>query len=149
MTEGGTLYSWGEDKVFLPGSQVPGGLGYADLRHRLVPVSLCLLGGARIRRCHGLAKKHALAFAMGTHARACGWGRGRTGRRTGAGGGRGGCSERRSQGKGMARVCVHTGMAGELVRLVVEACRWEMGREVRGGVARLMEGRGVVEGRMQ
>ena len=50
---------------------MPGGLGHADLADRLVPtpVSPRLLGGARVGRCHGLAEEHALAFAMGTHAR--------------------------------------------------------------------------------
>jgi hypothetical protein len=44
------------------GSQVPGGLGHADLRDRLVPtlVSPRLLGGARVGRWHGLME--------GTHA---------------------------------------------------------------------------------
>ena len=40
---------------------VPGGLGHADLRDRLVPtpVSPRLHGGARVERCHGLARERA------------------------------------------------------------------------------------------
>ena len=97
VTEGGALYTWGNGKPYDPGSQAPGGLGHADLANRLVPtpVSPRLLGGARVGRCHGLAEEHALAFAMGTHARL---GAGTGGAEAGpeAGGGRG---ARRVRGK--------------------------------------------------
>ena len=105
-----------------------------DLRDRLVPtpVSPCLLGGARIGRWHGLAEEHALAFAMGTHAR------------LGAGGsaGAGGGGRRRSRrvlNKSPAegqegRGCVYLTLQGELVKMVVEACQgkgpWEVGEGV-------------------
>ena len=130
VTEGGALYTWGKGEASY-GSQVPGGLGHADLANRLVPtpVSPRLLGGARVGRCHGLAEEHALAFAMGTHARLAAVG----GRRR----------SRRVQGKAPAgeeegRGCAYAEMAGELVKQVVEACRWEAGREVQEGVARLI-----------
>ena len=102
---------------------MPGGLGHADLADRLVPtpVSPRLLGGARVGRCHGLAEEHALAFAMGTHARLG----------AGAGGEQGSGGRRRSRRRqGMApaegeegRGCVYLTMQGELVKMVVEACR--------------------------
>ena len=96
-----------------------------------------LLGGARVGRCHGLAEEHALAFAMGTHAR--------LGAGTGGAAVGGRRRSRRVQGKAPAgeeegRGCAYAEMAGELVKQVVEACRWEAGREVGEGVARLMGG---------
>ena len=83
-------------------------------------------------RWHGLAEEHALAFAMGTHAR------------LGAGGG-GRRRSRRVQGRAPAggeegRGCPYAEMARELVKQVVEACRWKAGREVGEGVARLIGG---------
>ena len=95
-------------------------------------MSPCLLGGARIGRWHGLAEEHALAFAMGTHAR------------LGAGGsaGAGGGGRRRSRrvlNKSPAegregRGCVYLTLQGELVKMVVEACQgkgpWEVGEGV-------------------
>ena len=139
VTEGGALYTWGQGEASYPGSQVPGGLGHADLANRLVPtpVSPRLLGGARVGRCHGLAEEHALAFAMGTHAR--------LGAGTGGAAVGGRRRSRRVQGKAPAgeeegRGCAYAEMAGELVKQVVEACRWEAGREVGEGVARLMGG---------
>lgn len=139
VTEGGALYTWGQGEASYPGSQVPGGLGHADLADRLVPtpVSPRLLGGARVGRCHGLAEEHALAFAMGTHAR--------LGAGTGGAAVGGRRRSRRVQGKAPAgeeegRGCAYAEMAGELVKQVVEACRWEAGREVGEGVARLMGG---------
>ena len=139
VTEGGALYTWGKGEASYPGSQVPGGLGHADLANRLVPtpVSPRLLGGARVGRCHGLAEEHALAFAMGTHAR--------LGAGTGGAAVGGRRRSRRVQGKAPAgeeegRGCAYAEMAGELVKQVVEACRWEAGREVGEGVARLMGG---------
>jgi hypothetical protein len=73
VTAGGALYyTWGKGEAGnSPGSQVPGGLGHADLAKRLVPtlVPRQLLGGVRMWRCHGLREELALAFAMGTHER--------------------------------------------------------------------------------
>jgi alpha-tubulin suppressor-like RCC1 family protein len=37
VTERGALFTWGRGEQHPPGSQVPGGLGHADLRDRLVP----------------------------------------------------------------------------------------------------------------
>ena len=57
VTERGALYTWGKcARGFNPGSQVPGGLGHADIANRLVPtlVPRQLLGGTRMGRCHGL-----------------------------------------------------------------------------------------------
>ena len=137
VTEGGALYTWGHGEF--PGTQMPGGLGHADLADRLVPtpVSPRLLGGARVGRCHGLAEEHALAFAMGTHAR--------LGAGTGGAAGGGRRQSRRVQGKAPVgeeegRGCAYAEMAGELVKQVVEACRWEAGQEMGEGVARLMGG---------
>jgi len=149
LTEDGKLYTWGSGEVdvnakdpdnevdvrmlellfkFTTATTLPGGLGHADLLDRLVPspLSPCLFDGDRVGRCHGLTEEHALAFAMGTHARL---GAGA------AGGGR--RRSRRVQGKAPeeeGRGCAYSEMAGELVQQVVEACRWEVGE----GVARLM-----------
>jgi hypothetical protein len=98
-------------------------------------VSPRLLGGARVGRCHGLAEEHTLAFAMGTHAR--------LGAGAGAGGGAGGQRRsRRVQGKapkeGEDRGCLYMMMQEELVRMMVEACKWKPPPELGEGVARLM-----------
>ena len=49
--------------VYLSWISVPGVLGHADLRDRRVPtprpVSPRLHGGARVERCHGLARERA------------------------------------------------------------------------------------------
>ena len=104
-------------------SQVPGGLGHADLANRLVPtlVPRQLLGGARVGRCHWLLEELALAFAMGTH--------GRLG--SGAGAGRGG------EGQGP---CLYTEMPAELVKKVVDHSGWRA-EDLGEGVVRLMGGR--------
>ena len=130
VTEGGALFTWGRGEADdtddagskVPGglgSKVPGGLGHADLRNRLVPtlVSPRLLGFSRVGLWHGLAEELAMAFAMGTHAR-LGASVG------GAGGG-----------------CPYFMMPGDLVKRVVEACRWGAGGEAKDfgeGVLRLM-----------
>ena len=136
VTEGGALYTWGQGEALAFGSGVPGGLGHADLRDRLVPtlVSPRLLGGDRIGRWH-LSEERALAFAMGTHAR--------LGAGAGAGGGAGGQRRsRRVQGKapkeGEDRGCLYMMMQEELVRMMVEACKWKPPPELGEGVARLM-----------
>jgi alpha-tubulin suppressor-like RCC1 family protein len=125
VTDCGKLFTWGQGEAFqasFPASQVPSGLGHADLRNRLVPtpVSPRLLGGARVGRCYGLAEELALAFAMGTHAR------------LGAGGVEG-------EGKG----CLYLMMPGDLVERVVEACRRGRGEKEKlgEGVLRLMKAR--------
>jgi hypothetical protein len=79
-----------------------------------------LLDGARIGRCHGLPEDHALAFAMGTHAR------------LGAAASEAG------------RECGYLMMPADLVRRVVEACAWkpegEAGNRVGKGAVRLIGG---------
>jgi len=49
VTTGGALYTWGQGESRWSGSQLPGGLGHADLANRLVPTLVLrqLLGGAR------------------------------------------------------------------------------------------------------
>ncbi len=92
--------------------------------------------GARVGRWHGLAEELALAFAMGTHAR-LGAGAGVTGGRW---------RSRRVQDKAPAGGeddggCPYFMMPGDLVKRVVEACRWGAGGEAEGfgeGVLRLM-----------
>ena len=37
VTAGGALYTWGQGEAWYIGSQVPSGLGHADLANRLVP----------------------------------------------------------------------------------------------------------------
>ena len=72
VTEQGALYTWGS------GTQrkhtvheAAGGLGHDDGETKLTPtlVAPSLLQDARVGRCHDLQPLHALAFAMGTHAR--------------------------------------------------------------------------------
>jgi hypothetical protein len=126
LAEDGTLYTWGQaeagetdvedsdDEALAAAPVVPGGLGHADLFDRLVPAAVPphLFDGARVGRCHRLPEEHALAFAMGLHAR--------------LGGG--------------SRVA---GLAGELVRQVVEAGgSWPAGADgtLGEGVTRLMGG---------
>ena len=127
VTEGGALYTWGRGSTDLQIPDLPprpGGHGHADLLNKLVPTPVSrLLGGARVGRWHALAlaEEHALAFAMGTHARLG----------AGAGGEQGSGGRRRSRRRqGMApaegeegRGCVYLTMQGELVKMVVEACR--------------------------
>jgi hypothetical protein len=123
VTAVGALYTWGKGEAgYNPGSQVPGGLGHADLANRLVPtlVPRQLLGGARVGRCHGLREELALAFAMGTHER--------LGASSAAAGG-GGTKRRsrRAQGKAPAagreeEGCPYLMMPADLVKRVVEAC---------------------------
>jgi len=115
VSAGGELFTWGQGEAFqasFPASQVPSGLGHADLHNRLVPtpVSPRLLGGARVGRCYGLAEELALAFAMGTHARLGG-----------------------AEGE-----CPYLMMPGDLVERVVDACRWAGDGKLGDGVKRLM-----------
>jgi alpha-tubulin suppressor-like RCC1 family protein len=142
VTAGGALYTWGKGEAGdNPGSQVPGGLGHADLANKLVPtlVPRQLLGGARVGRCHGLLEELALAFAMGTHERLG------AGSAAAGGGGRRRRS-RRAQGKAPAagreeEGCTYMMMPVDLVKRVVEACGWRAERELGEGVVRLMGGR--------
>ena len=63
VTEDGALWTWGYGGN--------GQLGHGDEEDHLVP-TLVLgagLGGRRIGRCRGLPEDHAVAFAIGTHAR--------------------------------------------------------------------------------
>ena len=122
VTAGGALYTWGKGEGgYNPGSQVPGGLGHADLANRLVPtlVPRQLLGGARMGRCHGLREELALAFAMGTHERL----------------GASSALGREEEG------CLYLMMPAELVKRVVEACGCRAEGELGEGVVRLMGGR--------
>ena len=141
VTAGGALYTWGQGEAEPTGSQVPGGLGHADLANRLVPtlVQRQLLGGARVGRCHGLREELALAFAMGTHERL-----GASSAAAGGGGGK--RRSRRAQGKAPAagreeEGCLYLMMAAELVKRVVEAGGWRAEGELGEGVVRLMGGR--------
>jgi len=61
VTDEGTLYTWGDKE----------GLEHTDKEAKVVPtcVKPRLLQGERVGRCHCLPQLHALAFAMGTHAR--------------------------------------------------------------------------------
>jgi hypothetical protein len=141
VTAGGALYTWGRGEAEHTGSQVPGGLGHADLANRLVPtlVPRQLLGGARVGRCHGLLEELALAFAMGTHER--------LGAGSAAAGGVGGRRRsRRAQGKAPAAMreeegCLYLMMPADLVKRVVEAGGWRAEGELGEGVVRLMGGR--------
>jgi alpha-tubulin suppressor-like RCC1 family protein len=141
VTAGGALYTWGKGEAGYTGSQVPGGLGHADLANRLVPtlVPRQLLGGARVGRCHGMLEELALAFAMGTH--------GRLGAGSAAAGGVGGRRRsRRAQGKAPAarreeEGCPYLMMPADLVKRVVEAGGWRAEGELGEGVVRLMGGR--------
>ena len=141
VTAGGALYTWGKGEAEHTGSQVPGGLGHADLANRLVPtlVPRQLLGGARVGRCHGLLEELALAFAMGTHER--------LGAGSAAAGGVGGRRRSpRAQGKAPAAMreeegCLYLMMPADLVKRVVEACGWRAEGELGEGVVRLMGGR--------
>ena len=118
VTEGGALFTWGKGEANYPfGSQVPGGLGHADLRNSLVPtpVSPRLLGGTRVGRWHGLAEELALGLCHG-HARPAGAGAGVTG----SGGRR---RSRWVQGKAPAggeddRGCPYFMVPGDLVKRV-------------------------------
>jgi alpha-tubulin suppressor-like RCC1 family protein len=141
VTAGGALYTWGKGEAGHTGSQVPGGLGHADLANRLVPtlVPRQLLGGVRVGRCHGLREELALAFAMGTHERL-----GASSAAAGGGGGK--RRSRRAQGKAPAagreqKGCLYLMMPAELVKRVVEACGWRAEGELGEGVVRLMGGR--------
>ena len=141
VTAGGALYTWGEGEGGHTGSQVPGGLGHADLANRLVPtlVPRQLLGGARVGRCHGLREELALAFAMGTHERL-----GASSAAAGGGGGK--RRSRRAQGKAPAagreeEGCPYLMMPADLVKRVVEAGGWRAEGELGEGVVRLMGGR--------
>ena len=125
VTEGGALFTWGRGEADQAGSQVPGGLGHADLCNRLVPtpISPRLLGGARVGRWHGLTEELALAFAMGTHSRLGAGARG---------------------GEGEEKGCLYLMMPADLVERVVEACggvcRWAKEGKAGDGEKRPMEG---------
>jgi len=91
VTEEGNLYTWGEAL----------GLGHADKQAKLVPTHITplLLQGSRVGRCHDLPPMHALAFAMGTHARlGSDVVAGRAGRGAGGGGSVAGRRYKESQG---------------------------------------------------
>jgi len=115
VTDEGTLYTWGDKE----------GLGHADKEAKLVPtcVKPRLLQGERVGRCHRLPQLHALAFAMGTHARL-------------------GSTVGTAPGAADAMGCAYLMMPGELVRQLVEACgSWPEGRAGElEGVVRLLGG---------
>jgi len=134
VTEKGALYTWG----------YASGLGHTDGKAKQVPTLVAphLLPGERVGRCHDLPPMHALAFAMGTHAR--------LGSAAPTALPAGGSSQRRSQrqqGKTPAAAdkgkdCEYVTMPGELVQRVVEACvSWPEGRAGElEGVVRLLGG---------
>ena len=137
VTEEGTLYTWGNEKFSL-------GLGHVDEQAKLVPTLVAphLLQGSRVGRCHNLPSMHALAFAMGTHARLGS----AAPTALAAGGGRQRRSQRQ-QGRTPAAVdegndCEYVMMPGELVQRVIEACvSWPEGRAGElEGVVRLLGG---------
>jgi len=122
VTDKGALYTWGSVVV---------GLGHTDWQVKELPTLVAphLLQGAGVVRCHDLPPMHALAFAMGTHAR--------LGSAAPTALPAGGSSQRRSQrqqGKTPAAAdkamdCEYVTMPGELVQRVVEACAsWPEGR---------------------
>jgi len=134
VTEEGTLYTWGNAS----------GLGHVDEQAKLVPTLVAphLLQGSRVGRCHDLPPMHALAFAMGTHARLGS----AAPTALAAGGGSQGRSPRQ-QGKTPVAVdkgndCEYVMMPGELVQRVVEACvSWPEGRTGElEGVVRMLGG---------
>ena len=114
VTEHGILYTWG--------------LAAGPRHPTLVPTCIAphLLQGARVGRCHDLPLIHALAFAMGTHARL-------------------GSADETAPAH--ATDCAYLKMPGELVRQLVEACASRPEGQVVGmeGVVRLMGG-GEVRG---
>ncbi len=126
VTAGGSLYSWGRVVEGEAGGAQQGAMSgsvvdFATyLVNRLVPTLVlpCLLGGARVGRCHGLREELALAFAMGTHER------------LGAG-----AAGREEEG------CLFSEMPGDLVKRVVEACGWRAEGGLEEGVVRLIGGR--------
>jgi len=93
VTEEGTLYTWG--------NAFGQSLGHIDKQAKLVPTLIAphLLQGSRVGRCHDLPPMHALAFAMGTHARlGSDVVAGRAGRGAGGGGSVAGRRYKESQG---------------------------------------------------
>ena len=120
VTEHGDLFTWGWSAV--PGSTTAGRIwSSVDIDVRLRQHEQCLpvllprqlFGGARLGRWHDLREELALAFAMGTHPRL-----GRPGRSTPA--------------------CEYYTMSGDLVRLIVDACRVQARAEWGEGVRRLL-----------
>jgi len=129
VTELGGLYTWGQGQEAEDAS--PAGLGHNDMLAKLVPTCVAqhLLQGAHVGRCHSLPPPHALAFAMGTHARL--GSAAPTATPTGGDSRR----SRRLEGKAPAAAadtstdCAYVTMPGELVQRVVEACAsWPEGR---------------------
>jgi len=117
VTEEGALYTWGTAP----------GLGHADEQAKLVPTLVAphLLQGTRVGRCHRLPPLHALAFAMGTHARLG--------------------STDETVLAADATGCAYLTIPGELVLKLVEACvSWPEGRAGElEGVVRILGGGGV------
>jgi len=109
-TDRGTVYTWGHK----------GCGGHRDGKEKARPtlVDTDLFGGARIGRAQLLPQAHALAFAMGTHAR--------LGRGVSPGASR---RSRRQHGTAPAsealddsRGCVYAMLSSELMELIVKAC---------------------------
>eukprot|EP00277_Geminigera_cryophila_P022957 CAMPEP_0179479202 /NCGR_PEP_ID=MMETSP0799-20121207/57499_1 /TAXON_ID=46947 /ORGANISM="Geminigera cryophila, Strain CCMP2564" /LENGTH=460 /DNA_ID=CAMNT_0021290711 /DNA_START=165 /DNA_END=1548 /DNA_ORIENTATION=- len=135
VTEEGILYTWGNAP----------GLGHADGKTKLVPTHIAphLLQGSRVGRCHDLPPLHALAFAMGTHARL-----GSAAPTALVAGGDSKRWSQRQQGKtptsaDKGKDCEFFTMPGELLHRVVESCEssWPEGRVGElDGVVRLLGG---------
>jgi len=113
VTEDGTVYTWGTEK--------------------LVPTTVTqhLLKGARVGRCHDLPPMHALTLAMGTQARL-----GSAGPMAVPTGGRSQRRSQRQQGKapaaadtGNGKDCEYFTMPDDLARQVVRTCvSWPEGQ---------------------
>ena len=118
VTEEGTLYTWGD--------AFGQSLGHIDVQVKLVPTLVAphLLQGSRVGRCHDLPPMHALAFAMGTHARL------------------GSAAPTALAAIDKGNDCEYVMMPGELVQRVVEACvSWPEGRTLElEGVVRMLGG---------
>jgi len=142
VTELGGLYTWGQGQD--AEEALPVGLGHDDMLAKLVPTCVArhLLQGARVGRYHSLPPLHALAFAMGTHAR--------LGSAAPTALPAGGSSKRlrRLQGEAPSAAAdtstdgAYVTMPGELVQRVVETCAsWPEGQAGgMEGVVRLLGG---------
>jgi alpha-tubulin suppressor-like RCC1 family protein len=124
-TEDGAFYTWGEawdgdwdtsDSDQSDVVEVLTGLGHADREHKVVPTRVAphLLQGASVGRCrrHVLPESHALAFAMGTHAR--------LGSASALAQSAGIRRSNRLQGK--TQGCVYVELPADLVHRIVTAC---------------------------
>jgi len=113
VTDNGTLYTWGASE----------GLGHGDGMDKLVPTRVArhLLQDACVGHCHELPPLHALAFAMGAHPRL------------------GNSKEVQNLSvlaNNSSKGCAYVGIPGELVELMVEACRFPLSQMFPEGLAK-------------